>query len=138
MKTISVERYMTKSPVVIKASESLEKAWELLEKEPFTHLPVIDEKGIVSGMLSSTDIANFQKLFSHMQKNYDTIKLNLTVEGVMSNPVQVISPDESIQDANDRMLAKKIKALPVVKDNAVIGIITESDILRYYNDTYRS
>jgi len=129
---------MSKSPVIIKAGESLEKAWELLEKQSFTHLPVIDDGGIVLGMLSSTDIINFQKLFSHMQKNYETIKINLTVEDVMSTPIQTISPDEDIQVANDRMLEKNIRALPVVKGNTVIGIITESDILRYYNNTYRS
>ncbi len=133
-----VEDYMTRTPVTINEDASLEEAWELLDREPFHHLPVLDNSERLSGILSATDIENFQKLFSNMQSDTNPIKHNLTVRDVMTLHVKTIDKSATMAEANDQLLAAGIRALPVTENGKITGIISETDILRYYNDLYNS
>jgi acetoin utilization protein AcuB len=56
----------------------------------------------------------------------------LTVGQVMSRIVIVIRPDRDVRDAAHLMLAHKIGAVPVVDGERLVGIITESDIVRAF------
>ena len=49
----------------------------------------------------------------------------------MSEPVITISPDTSIKEAARRMMESKIGCLPVVENDQLVGLVTETDILRY-------
>ena len=133
-----VENYMTKSPVVIQENASLKEAWRVLEEKKFKHLPVINDSGEVSGMLSDTDIRNMKTLFTHLEKNIDSYTSNLTVKDVMTAKVLTITPEARIEDANDLLLSNGIHCLPVLTGNHIIGIISETDILHYYNEKYSS
>ena len=53
------------------------------------------------------------------------------VRELMSNPVTTARPDDSVEDAARRMLAARVGLLPVVGDDRVVGIVTETDLLRY-------
>ena len=132
-----VEDYMTKSPVVIDENATLKEAWELLEREPFTHLPVIDADGVVCGILSETDLHHYKRFFENLDAPEETIKTSLLVKEVMSAHLVTISPGATIQEANDLLLAKGVRALPVTEEQKIIGIISETDILRYYSDRYK-
>lgn len=133
-----VQDYMTSTPVTIREEAPLDEAWQILESGPFHHLPVLDASENLSGILSATDIENFQKLFSNMQSDTGPIKHNLTVRDVMTLHVKTIDKGTSIGEANDMLLASGIRALPVTEGGKIVGIISETDILRYYNDLYNS
>ena len=137
MKDQIVEEYMTKNPVVIDESASLKEAWEILENEPFTHLPVVDSGGDVSGILSETDLHHYKKFFNNLNAPFKTIIDELCVKDVMSSHVITISRGATIHEANDLLLAKGVRALPVTEKNHIVGIISETDILRYYSNKYR-
>jgi CBS domain-containing protein len=49
----------------------------------------------------------------------------------MSAPAITIGPDAPVQDAARAMVEKKIGCLPVVEEGSLVGILTETDILRY-------
>lgn len=132
-----VEDYMSKSPVVIEESATLKKAWELLEKEPFTHLPVIDANGSISGIISQTDLNHYKRFFENLDASMSAIKSELLVKDVMSTHVITIDKGATIHQANDLLLAKGVRALPVTEGQKIIGIISETDILRYYSDYYQ-
>jgi CBS domain-containing protein len=55
----------------------------------------------------------------------------VAVKEVMVNEVITISPESCIEEAGKVMLEKKIGCLPVVEEGNLIGLITETDILRY-------
>lgn len=127
---------MTKSPVIIYESSSLENAWNLLKKESFQHLPVLDDNGNIAGMLSSTDIENFSLWVENAINDPGTILKNLVVRDIMTTKVISIRKNDAIEMANDLLLSNSIRALPVIDNGRIIGIISETDILRYYNDKY--
>jgi CBS domain-containing protein len=49
----------------------------------------------------------------------------------MTEKVFTISPDASIKDAARQMMDKKIGCLPVVEGDRLVGLVTETDMLRY-------
>ncbi len=53
----------------------------------------------------------------------------------MTEHVITISPDASVKEAARLMIDKKIGCLPVVEGQKLIGLLTETDILRYVADS---
>jgi CBS domain-containing protein len=49
----------------------------------------------------------------------------------MSEPPITVSPEATAKEAIRLMLERKIGCLPVVEGHTLIGIVTETDILRY-------
>ncbi len=56
---------------------------------------------------------------------------DLTVEQIMSTPVMTVSPEDPLMLAIDRMVKKKARRLPVVKDNKIVGVVYLSDLFRF-------
>jgi CBS domain-containing protein len=56
----------------------------------------------------------------------------VSISEVMSAPPVFIGPEAPIQDAARAMAEHKIGCLPVVENGKVAGIITETDLLRYF------
>jgi CBS domain-containing protein len=54
------------------------------------------------------------------------------ISEVMSSPPRTIGPDQTMQDAARAMAEHKIGCLPVVEGKEIVGILTETDVLRYF------
>ena len=94
-------------------------------------LPVIDGDELV-GMMTSKDV---MKAFINFRKNvpekYQKTQIKeILVEEVMSNNPLSVSKNASISEVANTMMDTGYNGLPVVEDNNVIGIITQTDILR--------
>ena len=50
----------------------------------------------------------------------------------MIKDIITITPDTKIHESGRIMLEKKIGCLPVIEDGALVGMVTESDIMEYY------
>jgi len=55
----------------------------------------------------------------------------IRIDEVMNRPVTTISPDATVREAARIMLERKIGCLPVVEGESLVGLVTETDILRY-------
>jgi CBS domain-containing protein len=53
------------------------------------------------------------------------------VSEVMTSPLKVIDPEAPIKEAARRMVNKKIRRLPVIKDNKLVGILTAADFAKH-------
>jgi len=53
------------------------------------------------------------------------------VSEIMTTPIKVIDPDAPLKEAARRMVSKRIRRLPVIKDNKLVGIITATDFARH-------
>jgi CBS domain-containing protein len=96
------------------------------------HLPVLDT-GKVVGVVSQRDLFR-SALGTAMAlgiRRPQELMRSLAVRDVMSEPAVTIGPDAPVQDAARAMAEKKIGCLPVVEEGALVGILTESDILRH-------
>ena len=114
----NVKDFMTKEVVTIQSSKSIQEAAELMSSKEVGDLVVTDgEKPI--GIITERDFV--RRVVAKRQP------LNAKVSEIMTKPLIVIDQDSSLKEAARIMLNKKIRRLPVIKDNKLIGIITATD-----------
>lgn len=124
-----VQDWMRENPVTITPGATLAEAQELMTEHEVRRLPVV-ENGELVGIITYSDILR-QIPPSREEEEADHAAVLLsqrTVGEVMTYSPITISPSATIQEAAERMLEYQVSGLPVVRNNKVVGIITESDI----------
>lgn len=115
---ITVESVMSTALLTIKDTDLLSAAAERMNTAGIRHLPVIDQKNHLVGILSTHDFSSGAR--SRTRR----------VGQVMSRDVKTVRPDEPAERAVTLMLEHKIGSVPVVdEDEALVGIVTETDFL---------
>jgi acetoin utilization protein AcuB len=121
---------MTANPVTITADTSVPDALRLMRERQVRRLPVLDGRGRLAGIVSEKDLLNASPSpatsLSIWEIHYLLAKLK--VESVMTREVLTVSEDAPIEDAARIMIDRKIGGLPVMRDQALVGIITETDL----------
>lgn len=123
---IRVKEHMSTPVETLPASMSIEKAVEILIEKKHTGYPIVDKKGELVGMVTLWDIHN---VFHDPSINPKTI----TLGDVFLTEVVTVLPDETMNQALEKMFKYKIGRLPVVKPKnpkKPIGIITRKNIIR--------
>lgn len=123
----TVAQVMSPAPIVVRADQSLQSAARLLEEHEIGGLPVVDERGILVGMLSETDIVR-ARATEHMWNRW----AGLSVRHLMHSPVLTADPSMSLEEAAAVMERAHVHRLVVVADDqqTPIGIIATSDLVR--------
>jgi len=128
---------MTKNPVTIDPDSTLDAAMRLFDRFPFRHLPVVEDEAVI-GILSDRDVQLATGWLSARERTHDAwgriLPAPKSVREIMVTPVLCANPTESPTQAASTMLKRRIGALPVVDENLLVGIVTETDILRAFSD----
>ncbi|MBZ4659079.1 MAG: hypothetical protein JG766_1002 [Desulfacinum sp.] len=107
------------------------KAREILDSKKISHLPVTDGKARLLGIVTDRDLkeawASPASTLSVYELTYVLQKLK--VESIMTKDVLTATPDMTIERAARIIHDNRIGALPVVKDDKVVGIITATDLM---------
>lgn len=133
MDKLIVADLMTEEVVFARENDSLNSAYDAMEEHRIRHLPVVDSERAVVGVISQRDMVA-AALFSKESLPFSQVRdylRNTTVAEVMSRGVETTDPEESIREAGLKLLENKFGCLPVVEGQKLIGIITESDFVRY-------
>jgi len=119
---ILVEEVMTKSPRTGSPNMTVKEAAVLMRDEKVGSL-IIVEDGIPIGIVTERDFLN--KIVSENKVPSKTM-----VKDIMTSPLITATAKESLSDAAKRMSSLHVRRLPVVKDDTLVGILTENDMLR--------
>lgn len=123
---MKVEKYMSHTPVTIRDNTVYSKAFNIMQEKDLHHLPVVNEKNEIVGILTRRDL---QIAAQHFRE------APVEVSDVMHTQVVTISPDEPLVVAARQMIDKRIGGLPVLDDNGkMVGILTETDLFRVLID----
>jgi acetoin utilization protein AcuB len=124
---------MTGAPITVSPDAPVFEARQTMLKERIRHLVVTEGQKLV-GIITDRDIRlnlpSQATSLSVWEVNYLLAKL--TVGKVMSRTVITVGPEREARDAARLMLEHRIGALPVVDGDRVVGIVTETDVLRAY------
>lgn len=125
-----VQDYMTANPIVVAPETSLVDAYSLMFEKEVRRLPVVQGQTLV-GVITLSDI---QRVIPLVLAEVDAAsKLAIAggkVRDAMSADPITVAPDDTIQEAAERMLEYEISGLPVVENDHVVGVLTESDIFK--------
>lgn len=127
-----VKDHMTTDLMVLKRTETVKKAQNIFENNSFRHLPIVEE-GHVLGIISDRDI-NRSIAISASVSDMCGIEMDadLKVESIMTKDYLSIAPDAPLKEAGRIMMERKIGCLPVIEKDKLVGIITETDILKKF------
>jgi acetoin utilization protein AcuB len=128
-----VKDFMKRDPITVKKDDSFRYALKLIRKEGIKHLPVLEGKKVV-GIVTDRDL---RQAAPSPATSLEIHELNyllerLEVEAIMTKRVITVTPESKLLDAAKLLIARKIGCLPVVEQDELVGIITETDILRAY------
>ena len=128
---ITVKEVMTKDLVVVSPTERIVHARRQMIEAHVGRLPVVDDEKLV-GMITSKDLMRaFIEFRKSVPEKYQKSQIkDLLVEDVMSSNPTFVSKDMSITEVSNIIMETGFNGLPVVEDNKVVGIITQTDILR--------
>ena len=117
-----VEEFMNKDIVQVTPDTNVTRCAEVMAAEHVDSVLVTVDKKI-AGIVTEKDLAR-----KVVAKSLDAGEI--TVKDIMTVELVIIEPEKRLYDAMILLNKKKIKHLPVIKDNVVVGIITAMDILR--------
>jgi predicted transcriptional regulator len=118
--------------VTISASERLSMVEDIMRLGRVRHMPVV-QAGKLVGVVSERDLlrASLSVLSEHRDAERRMFLHVVEISRVMSTPPIVIAPDATIREAALLMADRKIGCLPVVSGDALLGMVTETDVLRW-------
>jgi acetoin utilization protein AcuB len=122
---MKISDLMIPDPITITANASITDALELMKLNSIRHLPVVSGGNVLRGFLTLADLK--QGLIPSMVGDVSLSDL------MISDPI-VVGPEEDIEIAAQLIYKHKIGGMPVVEGEKLVGIITESDILRTFID----
>ncbi len=130
-----VRERMTSPAVTIGPDTPFQEALKLMRDKKFRRLPVVDATGKIVGIVSERDLLHAAPSpatsLSVWEVNYLLWKLK--VSDIMTRNVVTIHQNMPIEDAASLMVSRKIGGLPVVDDDdAIVGVITETDIFKAF------
>jgi CBS domain-containing protein len=132
MEKTRVRDIMNSPAIVVAPDATVSAASTLMKEHSIRHLPIV-ENGRLVGIVSRGDLREASLSASASADTYEiNFLLNrLTVGKLMTRKVLTVTPDAPVVYAAELMTEHKIAGLPVVDpDCSVVGIITESDLLK--------
>ena len=127
-----VREYMTPNPVTITADVSVPQALRIMRDNKVRRLPVLDGKGKLVGIVSDKDLlhASPSPATSLAIWEINDLLAKLKVEKVMTREVVTVSEDLPLEEAASIMVDRRIGGLPVMREQSLAGIITETDLFK--------
>ncbi len=129
-----VSELMSRDVATIGVSDSCQEAVARMARRKIRHLPVVERDGTLIGVVTDRDLRH--RLFEpRVMKeigsvSVETVLKAVPVKDVMSSPAVTVGPQDDLESAARAMLDDKVGSLPVVENGRVVGIITETDVLR--------
>jgi len=139
-----VENAMTPSPITVGASCTMLEAAEIMLANRISGLPVVDDDGVLVGMITEGDFLRRYELNTDRRRSWLQSWLaspgkiadeyvrshGRRVDEIMNSHLVVVPPTAALSDAVRLMERNEVKRLPVISDGRLVGIISRSDLLR--------
>ena len=130
MKANTISEIMTKEVVSVTPEQKLLDVKHIYEKESFNHhIPVVKNNQLV-GMISLADF--MYSINGAGLDDNDLIYTEKQVQDIMMPNPKCVDINALIDDVAETLTKVRFRALPVVDNKQLVGIVTTADIIRHY------
>ncbi|HEY7205286.1 MAG TPA: CBS domain-containing protein [Methylomirabilota bacterium] len=131
---MTIRELMSGGLITVQRQTPVLEARDLMAREKIRHLLVTGAGRTLEGIVTDRDIRlNLPSRATSLSVwEINHLLTKLTVEEVMTRSVITVGPDQPASDGAQLMLDRKIGALPVVEAGHLVGIVTETDIVRAF------
>lgn len=128
---MKVRDLMTTDVVTVGRNDELTLADDIMKMKRVRHLPVLEEGRLV-GILTQRDLfqAALSTAMGFGEKARKEFLKTVRVKEVMTDQVLTIDPAADVKEAARQMLDHKVGCLPVVEKGKLVGLLSETDLLR--------
>jgi acetoin utilization protein AcuB len=132
-----VSDYMTPNPLVVEPEDPLMRALEIIRLRGVRRLPVT-VAGMLVGLVTEGDLKRAEpSTLTDTEADFNRVMEETPISRIMiQNPVTTTA-DATLLEAAEILLNTKYGALPVVAGSAVVGILTDNDLIRALVETLR-
>lgn len=132
---MNVSEIMTKEVVTLQEEQSLREALGMLQRHRIRHVPVVSGTRLI-GIVTDRDLkrATPSLLSGIDQEAFDRVLNETRVGQIMTRNPYTVTPSMSLKDAAKILIDQRFGALPVIEGGKLIGIITETDLLKALHD----
>jgi CBS domain-containing protein len=125
--TKSVADVMTSDPRVVSRTASVIDAATIMREQDVGSVPVVGDLGELVGIVTDRDIAVRVVAAGRDPKQTH-------VADVATGDPHCVEPDESLDDAYERMATWRVRRLPVVDGDRVVGMLAQADVVHELKD----
>jgi CBS domain-containing protein/gamma-glutamyl:cysteine ligase YbdK (ATP-grasp superfamily) len=118
-----VGQFMSTDLFTVRPNDLVDLAASVMDWEHIKHVPVEDDQGHLVGLVTHRDLLRLVARGAH--EGQETL-----VKDIMITDPMTVSPDLATLDAMKQMREQGVGCLPVVEDDRLVGIITQSDLIR--------
>lgn len=119
-----VKEIMTRDPISISPKYSIRESVDVMTENGIGSLPIVDKEEKLVGIVTERDFA--LALAGSLT--------NETVGDIMIKDVITTTPGTPIESCSKIMVRNNLRRIPVVEEGKLIGIVTSTDILRFFGD----
>lgn len=126
-----VKDQMTPNPLTVTPDTPLTEAQQIMQQHNIRHLPVVENGNHLVGLLNRETMLQAMPWSATHLSAFETqyILSRVKARNVMLRDVITVSEDELVEEAARIMVDHKVSCLPVMRDEVLVGIITDIDLL---------
>ncbi|WP_112237272.1 CBS domain-containing protein [Kribbella monticola] len=128
-----IRELMTSPAVTVTGQTPIGAALRLMDERKITSLPVVDQHGGLTGIVSEADLVSDGDLlddrFPIAAVRAKAPTPTRRVAEVMTHLVVSARSDDELEVAIDLMRSTMMKSLPVIENGRVVGMISRSDVI---------
>lgn len=125
---MTLDTIMSTDLITIEPGENLAAARSLMHNKKIHHLPVVDSGGTLVGLVTLTNVLAATDSFLRDEENRIHAK-EIVVKDIMVTDVATVDTNASLRQVALFLERHRIGCLPVMKDDALEGIITDTDFV---------
>ncbi len=136
MQGLKVRDLMTTEVATVSPDDSVAKVCSLMYEHWVRHIPVVDSKRHLVGLVTYRDLLRRSLIEQGGRPAWvEQEELSrIEADEVTQHLVDRIAPDDDLRQAGRLLLDTKKSCLPVVEEGRLVGMLSESDFVRYLID----
>ena len=133
---VPVSQIMSKELITLTPKDSLYDAEKLFKQYHIRHLPIVEDKKLV-GVVSYSDLLKISYADVNEEDDIETVVYDMySIPQLMAKSPVTVSSDTNIKDVTETLANHTFHSIPVVDDGELVGIVTTTDLLKYFIDQY--
>jgi CBS domain-containing protein len=122
--------------LIVEPADTLEKVRDIFASNNVHHVPVVDQQGILLGLISKTDFNRVNHVLTILdaeqyQAYNDMLYRSITAQEIMTKQLATVSPQDTLEIVVDLFRENLFHAVPAVDRGVLVGLITTHDLITY-------
>lgn len=122
-----VEEIMKPNVFTLGKHNTIEEAIQLMREERIKHIPIVDEENQLVGIVTDRDVKESTPSIFYCDEHKEI--LSKPVESIMKTNIVTGHPLDFVEEVAGIFYESKIGCLPIIKENRLVGIVTQTDLL---------